>query len=359
MSSKYTEKVICQYCEQECLLKNLKAHNDAKHDRKALKYRSSVSRDISAMFGVTQNSTLIKTPSPQSKSAKESPSTIPKLDDVSQHEPGTTDENLQPPPSKLAHLATPSTEPETQALVTISKQIQALTANVQMLIDEKKDTTTRNVPKNEERSPPELNSEEKCSLINHARSMNSIMKWLDDWVLEEEGQKCTACGIVILYRHLLEGSEFSDAETLPRSFRNMKISVLRHLASDTHISSHTSFQNGKNKEREALNAGKQCGLNCASAAYTSIYFGESLRSYEHHIADIYAAGGLVGTKNHSTFFPRTFLPNVYDVIRSDISHFVVSNNLPFGLLADKMTTKYLTRHMVGIRIPVWVCGMLH
>ena len=61
----------------------------------------------------------------------------------------------------------------------------------------------------------------------------------------------------------------------------------------------------------------------------------------------------MGTKNHSTFFPRTFLPNVYDVIRSDISQFVVSNNLPFGLLADKMITKHLTRHMVGVRIPVW------
>ena len=27
--------------------------------------------------------------------------------------------------------------------------------------------------------------------------------------------------------------------------------------------------------------------------------------------------------------------------------------LPFGVMADKMTTKHLTRHMVGIRLPIW------
>ena len=36
-----------------------------------------------------------------------------------------------------------------------------------------------------------------------------------------------------------------------------------------------------------------------------------------------------------------------------MSNFITMNNLPFGLLADKMTSKHLTRHMVGIRIPVW------
>ena len=41
------------------------------------------------------------------------------------------------------------------------------------------------------------------------------------------------------------------------------------------------------------------------------------------------------------------------VIRSDIKNFVIKNNLPFGVMADKMTSKHLTRHMVGIRLPIW------
>ena len=130
----------------------------------------------------------------------------------------------------------------------------------------------------------------------------------------------------------------------------MKISVLCHLDSETHSNSRTSLQRVREKEKESLNAGKQCCLNCASAAYTCTY--KARLSYEHHIPDIYTSGGLVGAKHHSKVFPETFLPHLY-VIRSDVSNFVVSNKLPFGLMADKMTSKHLTRHMVGIRIPIW------
>ena len=45
--------------------------------------------------------------------------------------------------------------------------------------------------------------------------------------------------------------------------------------------------------------------------------------------------------------------HIYNVIRTSIKNFIVTNKLPFGILADKMTSKHLTRHMVGIRIPIW------
>ena len=61
----------------------------------------------------------------------------------------------------------------------------------------------------------------------------------------------------------------------------------------------------------------------------------------------------LGSKNHYAWFPYLFLPHLYDVIRSDIKKFIIMNKLPFGVMTDKMTTKHLTRHMVGIPLPIW------
>ena len=36
-----------------------------------------------------------------------------------------------------------------------------------------------------------------------------------------------------------------------------------------------------------MKKGKDCGINCAGIAYTTLFFSESAKSYEHHIADVY------------------------------------------------------------------------
>ena len=51
MSSKYTEKVICLYCDKILILKNLESHNKSQHVGKKLYYKSAVSKDLSAMYG--------------------------------------------------------------------------------------------------------------------------------------------------------------------------------------------------------------------------------------------------------------------------------------------------------------------
>ena len=99
--------------------------------------------------------------------------------------------------------------------------------------------------------------------------------------------------------------------------------------------------------------GKKCGMNCTGITYTTLYFSEPGKSYDHHVADVYNCGGLVGTKNHSARFPYLCLPHVYDVIKSDTKKFIASNNLPLGIMTDKMTTRHLAQHMVGICIPIW------
>ena len=85
-----------------------------------------------------------------------------------------------------------------------------------------------------------------------------------------------------------------------------------------------------------------------------IYYSySSNRSYEYSNADAYNSGGNVGIKNHSKEFPRAFLPSLYNVMRKDLTDFIMNRQLPIGILADKMTVHHRTRHIIGIRIPLW------
>ena len=174
-----------------------------------------------------------------------------------------------------------------------------------------------------------------------------------DFEKVEDGVRCLCCSSVINYNYLTEGESFDMNDLLPRSFINFKVSVTRHISSNLHISSTQLMHADEEAEKERIEKGKDYGLNCAAAAYTSFFFSESRYAYEYHITDIVHSGGSVGTKNHSHNFPDNFRPHLYTVLRSTVSEMIQLQDMPFGVIADKMTSKHLTRHMVGIRIPVW------
>ena len=79
---------------------------------------------------------------------------------------------------------------------------------------------------------------------------------------------------------------FSKDFSLPIKFKNFKKNVIRHFKCDSHKQSSESFHATQKREKEQYDIGKQCGLNCASASYTCLYFAESKTSYEHHIAGV-------------------------------------------------------------------------
>ncbi|GBM01691.1 hypothetical protein AVEN_271942-1 [Araneus ventricosus] len=60
-----------------------------------------------------------------------------------------------------------------------------------------------------------------------------------------------------------------------------------------------------------------------------------------------------GTKNHSKEFPRLYLPYVHSVLLKEIATFITSADLPVGKVADKITVNHRSRHIVGLRIPVF------
>ena len=133
------------------------------------------------------------------------------------------------------------------------------------------------------------------------------------------------------------------------SFINLRTSILRHTDTVNHQKKYVSLKNVEKEERADVEMAKQCGINCAASAFTTTtYWSESFTSYEHHITDIYNCAGIIGIKNLAECFQTSSCH-----IMSCIQVLIITNKLPFGILADKMTSKHLTRHMVGIRIPIW------
>ena len=47
------------------------------------------------------------------------------------------------------------------------------------------------------------------------------------------------------------------------------------------------------------------------------------------------------------------MPAVHNILRSQVSSFLTNQNLPIGVLADKMTANHRTRHKIGVRVPIW------
>ena len=324
MSSKHTEKVICLYCDKEVTRKNLDSHNKTKHNGKKLHYKSAVSKDISSLLFGSSSST----PQPM----EVSPGNSIQDDDgdvVQETSPDVPD--AHDPPSKLLCLSTENEFNEVR-FVQLTNKISELSSQVTTLIDI---VNKQNRQEQQIHMGDALSGDERRSLILHARGVDSINKWLDDWEVVDGGLKCRACSKTINYDHDTEGREFDDENKLPQSFKNLKTSVLRHLDSSNHLKSRSALISARKEEKEAMENAKICGINCASVAYTNMFFSESRKSYEHHITDVYTCGGLVGTKNHSKRFPELLLPHLYNVLRTDVRNFIVSSNLPYDILETK------------------------
>ena len=74
---------------------------------------------------------------------------------------------------------------------------------------------------------------EECGA--HSRGADEIpnLYGLDEWALVDTGLKCSVCSQTITYYHMVEGREF-EKENLLGSFKNTKISLIRHLNSEKH-----------------------------------------------------------------------------------------------------------------------------
>lgn len=196
-----------------------------------------------------------------------------------------------------------------------------------------------------------LTEEEKFDLISNARSVSRIVKWSDCLVRSENGLLCTSCGVTIFYDFSV-GEDFIE-DALPRQFRHLKYGVKRHLESNRHNQNVSKTLKEKQDELLLEKNSKESALNCAASAYLSFKLDTSYATYETIITEMHNSGASMGVKNHSKEFARNFLPHVHKILRQEVTNFIIENDLPIGLLADKITINHHTRHIIGIRIPIF------
>lgn len=196
-----------------------------------------------------------------------------------------------------------------------------------------------------------LTDEEKNDLLINARSIDRLIKWSSCFMRCDNGLLCKYCGTCLVYDFTL-GDSFTDS-ILPDAFRQLKYNLKRHLKCDKHLVSSKNYLIEQEQARQLENAGKMNALNCANAAYMTYKMNISYESYENVISVLHNSGCTVGVKNHSKEFPRLFLPVVHSVLQKEINSFIIDNDLPFGIVADKITVNHRSRHIVGLRIPVF------
>lgn len=197
-----------------------------------------------------------------------------------------------------------------------------------------------------------MTDEERIELLTNSRSIERLLKWARCFVRIDDGLQCLYCGSSLLY-DFKNGESFTENDIMPRSFRNLKTDIKRHMQSNKHITNSQTYFREKKESEEMENAGKLNALNCANAAYFIYKKNLSYESYEDLVCIMHNSGCDIGTKNHSKEFPRLYLPHVHSVLLKEIATFITSADLPVGIVADKITVNHRSRHIVGLRIPIF------
>ena len=55
-----------------------------------------------------------------------------------------------------------------------------------------------------------MSSDEVYVVITHGRSLDTIMKWLEDWLLVDDELRCIACSKTFNYDYTADGTEFGN-----------------------------------------------------------------------------------------------------------------------------------------------------
>ena len=168
MTTKFTERVICLYCDKTILRKNLEFHNKTKHGGDKLS--CLLYQKIWLLFGKAQETLeYLQVPGTSTANASE--------------------DNLEPP-FKVACVEPADTETvekpkQSPSLDTLLMKIGELSSQVNRLICVCREKNTgRTVSESSSSTDNIPNKDEKCMIISHPRSVDQILKWLENRVLD-------------------------------------------------------------------------------------------------------------------------------------------------------------------------------
>ena len=160
------------------------------------------------------------------------------------------------------------------------------------------------------------------------------------------------CGAGLFNYDFALGIDFAESNQ-PVGFINLKKSIARHIAAETHQAN--MVRNGEESEHSRKLAGKQqsIGITVDAQAYRLLKYGRPFADFEADLLllPVAHANAKIGNLNHSRKFPSELRPVFAKVIEDRLMEYLAqpldatSNLLPLGIVADKLTTRRRTGQM--------------
>ena len=177
--------------------------------------------------------------------------------------------------------------------------------------------------------------------------VNSIFK-------PSEDGKRLLCKLCHVETNLKNGLTMPETDTdvkgnQTRRFLNLKHAVTNHLNTKEHKKKSTAGADDTMWDNHASSRNSLAQMNVGRIYYVGIKHQDSYRSMEGRIAAAKAMGVEVGEVHHSRHHAADFVTTAYtELVESVLKYFVEMSEklgfpLPFGLTADKDTSKHRSR----------------
>ena len=250
-----------------------------------------------------------------------------------------------------------------------TSNVNALTvdAKLDMILKEMKDIgkrlperlAVRNDTKDTfEESEGDIGSNENVKNLKLSRSLEEILEAGFAYDEESEIVSCCVCpdtserGQFFYDKEI--GVQFSESN-MPREFRNLKSSVLRHITtSKSHLEVLAEKDLKLQAEAELTRKNKVIGMNLGRLCMKNYLLGRPYTDYEYDVLVLKKAGGEVGELNHSRHFPAFFRPFVANVVHKRVTDYLktplkqTGHRPPVCISADKGTYKHRSRQFLGV-----------
>ena len=112
-----------------------------------------------------------------------------------------------------------------------------------------------------------------------------------------------------------ESIDKQDTDIMSREFRNLKISISRHLKRDVHQNAPSQGESMTIKMKNESNRNNAIALRIGCACYKIYFRGRPYADYEDEILLLHKCGVDEGDINHSYKFPQKFLESVAEVVK--------------------------------------------
>ena len=198
-------------------------------------------------------------------------------------------------------------------------------------------------------------------LISHAKSLLDVTNAEPLFYVGASGNLlCRCCvdctGFSIPQNVTMTSRTNPNRQVLTQEWRNFKKSLRNHLALPSHLSESSAYYQRQGQRAVYTRADTEAGLNLVRMVYENVITGRSYNAFSTSCAARFMEGTNIGFQNHSAQFAPAIVDCSYDVLKGSLTNYLTKQTpfgtaLPFGISADKDTSKRRSRQVTGLRYP--------